>query len=263
MIYTARAPVQVGDELYFYYGGWDGPHNGRNSKAAIGLATLRLDGFCSLHAGAGEGWLVSRREPFRVPRVTINARAGAGGYVCAELLDRHGEVIPGFGRADCVPFSGDAVGHVLTWRTAALPDAYLEVDKKIRFFLKDADLYSYLPDQTSGPVTVVYDPSTNGGLLPSDPELQPGQSFTRTGKPAGHRLVTAEGLTYLDLHSVAADKTNACFSRNQNWTDEQDWCLETWVRVADAGDEPIYGLAVLMRPDYGRAAESTLALRRG
>jgi len=254
MIYTARAPVQVGDELYFYYGGWDGPHNGKRVKAAIGLATLRLDGFCSLRAGAAEGWCISRREPLRVPRVTINARTAADGYVLAELLDREDRVIPGFSRADCVPFSGDAVRHVLAWRTAALPDAHRDGDKKIRFILKQADLFSYLPDQTSGPVTLVYDPSANGGLLPSDPGLPPSQSFNREGKPEGHRLVSAEGFTYLDLHSVAAAKTNACFSRAENWTDEQDWCLEAWLRVVDQGTEPIYGLAVLMRPDSGRAA---------
>ena len=254
MIYTARAPVQVGDELYFYYGGWDGPHNGKHSKAAIGLATLRLDGFCSLHAGPAEGWFISRREPFRVPRITLNARTGVSGTILAELLDRHDQVIPGFSRAECVPFQGDALRHLLTWRTAALPEAHLEGDKKIRFILKDADLYSYLPDQTSGPVTVIYDPVANGGLLPSDPALKPGQAFSREGKPEGHRLVTAEGMTYLDLHSAAAAKTNACFVRAENWTDEQDWCLEAWLRVADQGTEPIYGLSVLMRPDFGRAA---------
>jgi hypothetical protein len=254
MVYTARAPVQMGDELWFYYGGWDGPHNARRATAAIGLATLRLDGFCSLRAGPEEGWCISRREPFRVPRVTINARCGPDGYVLAELLDRHDQVLPGFGRGDCVPFTGDSVRYVLTWRTDSLPEANLEPDKKIRFLLRNAELYSYLPDQTSGPVTVIYDPVANGGLLPSDPALGPRQLFTREGKPEGHRLVTGDGLAYLDLHSVAAEKTCACFSRSENWTDEQDWCLEAWLRVADPGDEPIYGLSILMRPDYGRAA---------
>jgi hypothetical protein len=254
MIFTARAPVQVGDELYFYYGGFDGTHNAERATACVGLATLRLDGFCSLRAGPDEGWLISRREPFRVPRVTINARTAADGYVLAELLDRQDRIIPGFGRAECVPFRGDAVRHRLTWRTETLPEACLEGDKKIRFVLRNADLYSYLPDPTSGPVTVIYDPATNGGLLPSDPALRPSQAFSREGKPTGHRVVTAAGLTYLDLHSAAAEKTNACFSKSESWTDDQDWCLEAWLRVADAGDEPIYGLSVLMRPDYGRAA---------
>ena len=254
MIYTARAPVQVGDELYFYYGGWDGPHNAKKATANIGLAILRLDGFCSLHAGAKEGWFISRREPFRVPEVAINARTTPDGYVLAEILDRHEKVIRGFSREECVPFTGDSVRRVLKWTTAELPGSEIEPDKKVRFVLNNADLYSYLPDQTSGPVTVIYDPASNGGLLPSDPGIRPGQRFTMEGKPSGYRMVEEDGLVYADLHSVGAEKTNACFSRNENWTDDRDWCLEAWYRVVDQGTEPIYGLAMLMRPDFGRAA---------
>jgi hypothetical protein len=146
MIYTARAPVQVGDRLYFYYGGMDGPHNARKLNAAIGLGMLRLDGFCSLHAGVAEGSLISRREPLRTPYITINARTAADGYVAAELLDTANRVIPGFSRAECRPFTGDSVRHRLGWRSAALPPAQLTTETKIRFVLKNADLYSYLPD---------------------------------------------------------------------------------------------------------------------
>jgi len=146
MIYTARAPVQVGDELYFYYGGWDGPHNATNAKASIGLATLRLDGFCSMQAGKQEGWLISRREAMTKPRVTINAVCRAGGVVVAELLDKDNHVLPGCSREDCVPFKGDAVRHVLTWKATDFAPDQTEGDKKVRFFLKHADLYSYLPE---------------------------------------------------------------------------------------------------------------------
>jgi hypothetical protein len=148
MIFTARAPVQVGDQLYFYYGGWNGPHNSGKATSNIGLATLRLDGFCSLHAGSREGWLISRREPFRAPQVTINARTSGKGYIVAELLDKDNNVIPGFSRKECLPFAGDSVRHPLKWKTGRLPESLLGVDKKIRFFLKSADLYSYLPDQS-------------------------------------------------------------------------------------------------------------------
>jgi hypothetical protein len=146
MIYTARAPVPVGDRLFFYYGGFDLPHDEPMAKGSIGVATLRLDGFCSMRAGSAEGWLITRREPLRVPQAAINAKTGEDGCIVAEILDRHKRVLPGFSRADCVPFTGDAVRHLLRWKTPRFPEARIDEDKKIRFYLKHADLYSYLPD---------------------------------------------------------------------------------------------------------------------
>lgn len=152
MITTARAPVVVGDKLYFYYGGFDTKHNVyKDVHGAIGLATLRLDGFCSMHAGAQEGWLISRIEVFKTPRVTINAKCAPAGYVVAELLDRNDKVIPGFSRAECIPFRGDSVRGTIAWKTKQFSGKYANADKKVRFILKNADLYSYLPadiDQT-------------------------------------------------------------------------------------------------------------------
>lgn len=146
MIYTARAPVAVGDSLYFYYGGCVGLHDDPNVKANIGLAKLRLDGFCSMDAGEKEGWLISRREVLEAPQVAINARTSAGGYVAAEILDTNNKVIPGFSRDDCVPFTGDSVRHVLKWKTEKFAGKQQKQEKKIRFVLKNAELYSYLPE---------------------------------------------------------------------------------------------------------------------
>ncbi len=128
MIYTARAPVRCGNKLLFYYGGFDKVHDEKRPKGAIGLATLGLDGFCSLRAGKRVGWMVSRRERFSEPIVRINARTGPGGYVVAEIVDRWNEVIPGFSRKECHRFSGDACDHPLTWRTKTFPPAALLPD---------------------------------------------------------------------------------------------------------------------------------------
>ncbi len=145
MLCTARAPVPVGDKLYFYYGGCDGVHDEPRVNAAIGLATLRLDGFCSMQAGDTEGWLISRRDPFRRPVVTINARTGANGYVQAEILDRRNKVLPGFAKEDCAAFRGDSVRHELKWKSPEFTAAQKANDHKIRFWLKNAQLFSYLP----------------------------------------------------------------------------------------------------------------------
>ncbi len=145
MIVTARAPVLVEGKLLFYYGGCDGRHDDSRVNAAIGLATLRLDGFCSMRAGATEGWLITRREPLQEPVVTINARTTKDGYVTAEILDRRNRVVPGFSRNDCARFEGDSLTQVLRWKTPQLPANRKAEDYKIRFVLKEAGLFSYVP----------------------------------------------------------------------------------------------------------------------
>lgn len=144
-IHTAVAPVVVGNELFFYYGGARGRYlNPRHH--AIGLAKLRLDGFCSMQGGTDEGWLISRREVLKEPQVAINAKVGPNGLVVAEILDRNSNnVLAGFSRNECIPFTGDAVAHTMRWRTATFAPDQLDGDKKFRFILKGADLYSYLP----------------------------------------------------------------------------------------------------------------------
>lgn len=145
-VFTAREPLVMGDELWFYYTGWDQVHEDYlGLKSAVGLATLRLDGFCSLSAGAEEGWMISRREVFNMPRIIINAKCRPSGYVTAELLDRHNHVIPGFAKNYCIPFTGDSVRAELKWKTPEFPPEWMDKDKKIRFYLRNADLYSYLP----------------------------------------------------------------------------------------------------------------------
>ena len=149
----AREPLVMGDELWFYYSGWDRLHvnfenpwdDYKGMNAAVGLATIRLDGFCSMSAGENEGWLISRREVFNTPRVTINANCTPGGYIVAELVDRNNNVIRGFEKIYCIPFTGDSVRGELTWNTKEFPEEFIDKDKKVKFYLKAANLYSYLP----------------------------------------------------------------------------------------------------------------------
>ncbi|MCC6511683.1 MAG: hypothetical protein IT423_21465 [Pirellulaceae bacterium] len=149
MIVTASAPVVVGNQLHFYYGGTDRVHDEKRAAASIGLATLRLDGFCSMVSespAAQDGWLITRREPMLTPRVMINAKTSARGEVTAELLNRKNKVVSGFSREECIPFRGDSVDHSLRWKSDRLPSDGTQRDYKIRFWLNEAELFSYLPE---------------------------------------------------------------------------------------------------------------------
>jgi hypothetical protein len=141
----AWPPIVMGDEMWFYYTGYVQIHDVKGGATVAAIAKLRLDGFCSLHAASREGWLISRREVFNTPRVTINAKCARGGYVTAELVNRNNEVIPGFEKDKCIPFRGDSVRGELTWKTTQFPAGLTDKDKKIKFYIKRADLYSYLP----------------------------------------------------------------------------------------------------------------------
>ncbi|MFN7937876.1 MAG: hypothetical protein U0R19_31390 [Bryobacteraceae bacterium] len=147
MIFTSIAPLEFNNQLYFYYGGFHLPHDAKQTGGAIGLATLRKDGFCSMHAGPQQGVLITRREALAKPQLTINAVTTSTGEIRAELLDTNNQVIPGFSRNESIPFTGDATSHTLRWRTSTFPGPHATSLKKIRFLLTNADLFSYQPQQ--------------------------------------------------------------------------------------------------------------------
>jgi hypothetical protein len=142
----------------------------------------------------------------------------------------------------------------MRWRTSLFTSEQRGLDKRLRFFLKEANLYSYLVGDPLAAKTVIYDPAQNGGLLPSDPRIPPSQRFTMRGNPSGYQLHQEGSMPYLDLHSAASAKTNASFAKDESWNDSTDWCIEAWYRVVDKGTQPNYGLATFMNPSIGKNA---------
>ncbi|MAE64990.1 MAG: hypothetical protein CMJ18_12035 [Phycisphaeraceae bacterium] len=175
MVAASSAIQEVGDELFFFYGGafchhdywiW-GPREGMDHpeiadpglvRFGLGLARLRKHGFVSFDAGPmREGMLVTRPFLSEGERLVINARCGANGYVRVEALDARDEVLADRGREQCDVFTGDDTAHTVTWNgDAALPVARMEVGgdtmfpwksqpphRKLRFYMKDAELYSF------------------------------------------------------------------------------------------------------------------------
>lgn len=165
------APIEVGDELYFFYGGARNHHDwwitgGREGldvpeahdlslvEYGIGLAKLRLYGFCSLEATVRPGIIVTRAFIWEGTALQINARCRPGGSVSTELVDANDEIIPGFGREACDIFAGDSVRHTVTWHgrpdiphapaeRATYPGPERARLRKIRFYLQHAELFSF------------------------------------------------------------------------------------------------------------------------
>lgn len=147
MLFAASEPIVVGNEIWLYYGAWDGTHGVSVSvrEAGIGIARWRRDGFISLrNDGTEAGAITTKPIVFDGNRLVINADA-EGGSLEVELLDADGEPLPGFERDRSRVFSGDSVSHEVTWdgTSAARLRALAGTDVRIRFHLTDGDLYAY------------------------------------------------------------------------------------------------------------------------
>src|SRR5262249_27914069 len=112
MVFASRW-VEVSDEWWIYYAGWDGPHGTPERNGAIGLATLRKEGFVSLH-GPKDGGVICTRVP-RWPggKLLMNA-AAKDGQVTARVSGPDRKVIAGFDHGDCTVFRGDATAAEVT-----------------------------------------------------------------------------------------------------------------------------------------------------
>jgi hypothetical protein len=130
---VAGAPNEL--TMFATEGYWRGTAN------AFRRYTLRLDGFVSLHAPLGGGELTTKPFTFAGNRLRLNISTSAGGGARVELQAPHGRPLDGFGLDDCTEIIGDDLAFPVRWRGDAGAMAGRPV--RLRFVLRDADLYSY------------------------------------------------------------------------------------------------------------------------
>lgn len=146
-VYCALSPpVPRGDALYIWYSGKR--HQSHNTKAkaqaAIGLVTLRRDGFAALRCGARGGEVMT--EPVRVegPRLLLNAAVLFGGIRVRVIRDA--QVVPGFTPEECHGAEGDdRLDFEITWGEGPRDLTEL-VGQRVRLHIQAdnaANLYSY------------------------------------------------------------------------------------------------------------------------
>lgn len=134
----------VKDELWFYFSGRGGGQDGRtrDGSGSTGLATLRRDGFASLHAEATGGSLTTRPLTFKGTHLFVNATT-AQGELKAEIIDEKGQVIAPFSAENCEPLCQDSTRVELHWKGAADIAAVAGKPVRLRFHLKAGDLYAF------------------------------------------------------------------------------------------------------------------------
>lgn len=105
--------------------------------------TIRIDGFVSLHAPLAGGQMVTRPMVFAGRVLTINFSTSAAGSIRVELQNPDGRPIPGFTLADSYELFGDRLDRVVEWKRGCKLEQLAGKPVRLRFVLKDADLYSY------------------------------------------------------------------------------------------------------------------------
>lgn len=141
--------VEVGDEWWFYYNGWDGPHGNTPERTLqrvghLGLAKLRKEGLISMRGPAGGGMIVTRRLKWPGGGLLVNVDARNGGFK-AGVSDEARKPIPGFTLDDSETFSGDSVSREFRWKGKSL-DELKGRTIRLEFYLKNADLYTFRAD---------------------------------------------------------------------------------------------------------------------
>ena len=139
---STLGPVRVGDELWMYYSGRTTDHRSRPHVGAIGLGTLRLDGFFSLDAGGEPGRLVTRPIRLVNDQLRINANA-SNGELRVAILDEKGEPIQPYTLDRCVPLTTDDVRHHVRWQGAANLQGVEGKTVRLKFKLTGAELYAF------------------------------------------------------------------------------------------------------------------------
>lgn len=104
--------------------------------------TLRTDGFVSVHAPYDGGELLTKPLQFSGDRLSLNCSTSAAGGLRVEIQDAAGRPLPGFGLADCAEIIGDEIDRVVKWKGGSDLSALAARPVRLRFAMKDADLFS-------------------------------------------------------------------------------------------------------------------------
>lgn len=143
-------PIIWEREMWFPYGGFDILHDSQATDwdSAIGMATMRLDGFAAWEAGAESGELVTQPFMCNGDRLFVNAES-QDGSLTVEVLNEQGNPLPGFEADSCEPVTTDTLakdsGQAGWIRWKAEQDlARLQGQRiQLRFTMKNARLYSF------------------------------------------------------------------------------------------------------------------------
>ncbi len=148
IVVTASALPGAPDELSLY----STEHYYQGDGTRLRRFTIRTDGFVSVQAPLAGGEMLTRVLDFAPPgagsgekasiQLHINyATSGAGSIRC-EIRDAQEKPLSGFALDDCDVIYGDHLDRPVTWKGRSDVTALAGEPIRLRFVLKDADLYA-------------------------------------------------------------------------------------------------------------------------
>jgi len=104
--------------------------------------SLRLDGFVSVSAPYKGGEMITKYFTFSGEKLHINFATSAAGEVRVEVQDIDGKPIPGYSIEDSQILIGNEIERVVTWKNGHDVSQLAGKPVRLRFVMKDADLYA-------------------------------------------------------------------------------------------------------------------------
>ncbi|WP_417851240.1 hypothetical protein [Thalassoglobus sp.] len=123
--------------IYAPEGSWIGKSN------SLRRYTLRLDGFVSINAPWEGGEMITKPIRFQGENLELNFATSAAGGIRVEIQSDSGTPVPGFTLAESEELFGDSVNRTVTWNSESDVSKLSGQAIKLRFVMKDADLYSF------------------------------------------------------------------------------------------------------------------------
>jgi hypothetical protein len=135
---VAVGVVQTSDtEISLYY-----VENYQHPSDRLRRTTLRIDGFASVNAPYAGGEFTTGPLTFEGGELVINYATSAAGSIRVEVQEADGKAIDGYLLPQSTEIFGDQIERAVAWDNGTDVSALAGRPVRLRFTMKDADLYS-------------------------------------------------------------------------------------------------------------------------
>ena len=131
----SKAPDEL--SIYAIEGYWT--ENSQNFRRY----SIRMDGFVSIRAPLKGGEFVTKPLLFDGDKLLLNYETSAAGGIWVEIQNTNGHPLQGYTLEDCHEIFGDEIQREVIWKSVGSLGKWASTPIRLRFVLKDADLFSF------------------------------------------------------------------------------------------------------------------------